>query len=819
MTTTTVTRLRRLRRGLLRLSLGTAVAVAASCGAWSLVRARAGDPAAALADRWHEGHRVLDRHGQLLRELPSEAGLRGQPLELEAIGPRLIQATLSSEDADFFAHGGVDGRAIARAAAQNIRHARMVSGASTITQQLVKLLDSRGVPRARGVADKLSEAARAQNLEETLGKRQILREYLNRLPYGHGLVGPEAAARAYFGVASKDLSWAQAAVIAVLPRAPSFLDPYNHPERVVLRQRALLAKLHADGHLSAREQQRAEAEPIELRRLVHPFLAPHLVETLRAEGRLSHGTAGTATITTVDLELQRAVEGLTRTHLASIAERGASDAAVIVVDNDSGEVLAYVGSADFHDVRIDGQVDMARARRQPGSTLKPFVYALAFADGRSAAEMTADVETSFAEPGGVYTPENFDHGFEGPISLREALAGSLNIPAVRLAAEQGPQALLDLLHAVGFASLDQRADHYGLALALGSGEVELRELAAAYATLARGGGYASLRFTVDDVEELGRPADLVAAIDPAVAALLSETLADPLARVRGLHGRGPFTMPYPVAIKTGTSSGYRDTWTVGYTRERTVAVWLGNADGSPTDRLTGAGGAGPLFADVMARAMDEVPQRAPLWDAGLLVQVEVCPLSGLPAGPACDERATRPFLADHLPEGTCDLHVHVRRDPRAPAGLRCDPEGREVAVVFPAAFDGWLAERSVAGATPDPYGRPWLPRSRVPGCAALGDEVPLLRLLAPTPGSVFALGLHGAERQTIELRAELAAGGEAAARALGELEFVVDGQVAARSAWPYQARIAATPGDHEVLARPADPRLAARLEPVRFSVR
>lgn len=812
----TMNRLRRFRRGLLRLSLGTAVAVAASCGAWSLVRARAGDPSAALADAWHAGHRVLDRHGQVLRELPSDAGLRGQPIELEAIGPRLVQATLSSEDADFFAHGGVDGRAIARAAAQNIRHARMVSGASTITQQLVKLLDSRGVPRVRGLGDKLGEAARAQNLEAALSKRQILREYLNRLPYGHGLVGPEAAARAYFGVASKDLSWAQAAFLAVLPRAPSYLDPYAHPERVTLRQRALLAKLQADGHLSERERQRAEAEPLELRPLSHPFFAPHLVETLRAEGNLSPGTV---TTTTLDLELQRAVEGLTRTHLASIAERGASDAAVIVVDNHSGEVLAYVGSADFHDVRIDGQVDMARARRQPGSTLKPFVYALAFADGRSAAEMTADVETSFAEPGGVYTPENFDHGFEGPIPLREALAGSLNIPAVRLAAEQGPQALLDLLHALGFASLEERADHYGLALALGSGEVELRELAAAYATLARGGGHTPLRFTVEDAGELGRAATTVPAIEPAVAALLSETLADPLARVRGLHGRGPFTMPYPAAIKTGTSSGYRDTWTVGYTRERTVAVWLGNADGSPTDRLTGAGGAGPLFADVMARAMDDVPQRAPLWDAGLLTAVEVCPLSGLPAGPACDERASRHFITGHLPEGTCDLHVHVRRDSRAPAGYRCDEGGREVAVVFPAAFDGWLAERAAAGATPDPYGRPWLPRSRVPGCAAPGDAVPLVRLLAPAPGSVFALGLQRADRQTIELRAELSAGGEAAARALGELEFVVDGRVAARSGWPYEARIAATPGDHEVLARPADPRLAARLEPVRFSVR
>ena len=810
------TRPRRLRRWLLRLSLGTAALCAATCGTWAVVRARAGDPAAQLADRWHAGHRVLDREGRLLRELTSDIGVRGQPLALEDIGPRLIQATLTSEDAQFFAHHGVDGRAIARAAAQNLRHRRMVSGASTITQQLVKLLDSRGTPRVRGLTDKLGEAARAQNLEQVLGKREILREYLNRLPYGNGLVGPEAAARAYFGVASKDLSWAQAAHLAVLPRAPSFLDPYDHPERVALRQRALLDALHTAGHLSALEHRRALDEPIALRPLTRPFLAPHLVEALIADGDLSPGTA---TTTTLDLDLQRAVEGLTRTHLASIADRGAGDAAAIVIDNASGEVLAYVGSADFDDVAIAGQVDMVRARRQPGSTLKPFVYAQAFAAGHTAAEMTADVETAFIEPGGVYTPENFDGNLEGPIPLREALAGSLNIPAVRLAAEQGTQKLLDTLHALGVASLDRPAEHYGLALALGSGEVELRELAAAYAALARGGAYAPLRFTVDHPGELGRAAATTPVIDAAVAAQISEVLADPLARVRGLHGRGPFTMPYPVAVKTGTSSGYRDTWTVGYTRERTVAVWLGNADGAPTAELTGASGAGPLFADIMTRAMQDVPQRAPLHEPALLAEVEVCPLSGLLAGPACDEVVHRKFIADHLPEGTCDLHVHVRRDPRAPAGLRCDADARDVAVVFPPVFDAWLGERAALGASPDPFGRPWLPRARVPGCATPGAHVPAVRVVSPTPGSVYAMGLRRADDQTIELRAELAEGGELAARALGELEFVVDGRVAARSAWPYQARIAATPGDHEVLARPADPRLAARLEPVRFSVR
>lgn len=797
----------RLRRWLLGLSLGTLAIGALTCGTWSVIRARAGEPTAAMGDTWHEGHRVLDRRGRLLRELTSDLGLRGQPRELDDIGPRLLAATLVSEDKTFFDHDGLDPQAIARALLQSVRHGRLVSGASTITQQLVKMLDARGQARARGLMDKLFEVARAQNLEELIGKDEILLAYLNRLPYGHGLTGPETAARNYFGVAPRDLSWAQAAFLAVLPRAPSYLDPYAHPERVLLRQQALLGALRDAGELTDLEHTRAVAEPIELRPLTRPFFAPHLVDALRLEGRLSPGTA---TTTTLDLDLQRDIEGAVRVHLAAIADRGASDAAVLVVDNDTGDVLAYVGSADFHSDEISGQVDMVRARRQPGSTLKPFVYGLAFAAGHHGPELTADVPTTFQEAGGgSYTPENFDRGFEGPIPLREALAGSLNIPAVRLAAELGPAAVLRALRDLGLRSLDRDADHYGLALALGSGEVELRELAAAYVALARGGESIALRFTTTDPS--ATPARV---FTPEVAALVTEALADPLARVRGLHGRGPFALAYPVAVKTGTSSGYRDTWTVGYTRERTVAVWLGNADGSPTARLTGASGAGPLFADVMRRAMADVPQRRPLWEPELLVDVEVCPLSGAPVGPACDERVHRKFSKEHVPKDTCAYHVHVRPDRSAPAGLRCDPRGSATAVVFPPEFDEWLAFKTIAGDTPDLHGRPWLSRARVPDCDERPAAVPLLRVVAPAPGTVFALDQRR-DAQTIEVRAELDGSGVD----LGPLAFLVDGREVGRSDWPYKLKIAAEPGDHEVLARPADPRLPVRLESTRFSVR
>ncbi|MEM6997025.1 MAG: biosynthetic peptidoglycan transglycosylase, partial [Myxococcota bacterium] len=229
---------------------------------WSALRDRVGQPDLDAVDAWHEGHRIVDRNGAVLRELTTDYGRRGRPLSLDEIGPRAVTAAVVAEDADFFEHDGIDRLAILRAAAQNVANARVVSGASTITQQLVKLLDTRGVTGRRTLAIKIDEAARAQNLETQLSKGRILVEYMNRLPYGHGLVGPEAAAQAYFGVPAHRLSWAQAAFLAVLPRAPSSLDPYAHFERVVSRQQRLLTALHEHGHLDDAALQRARVETI-----------------------------------------------------------------------------------------------------------------------------------------------------------------------------------------------------------------------------------------------------------------------------------------------------------------------------------------------------------------------------------------------------------------------------------------------------------------------------------------------------------------------------------------------------------------------------
>jgi len=799
------------RRRRLAFALATAAIAALWLGWsawWHRLREQVGAPEAEVfADAWHDGVRVLDRRGALIRELPTDHARRGRPLVLDEIGSRVVTATLVSEDAEFFAHDGIDRAAIARAVEQNVRHARFVSGASTITQQLVKLLDARGVPGDRDLALKLREAARAQNLEVVLGKDEILIEYLNRLPYGHGLVGPEAAARAMFGVASRDLSWAQAALLAVVPRAPSYLDPYEHFERAQLRQHALLHALHAHGDLDDDALARALAEPVELRPITHPFFAPHFVAMLQAEDRL---TPRGVVHTTLDLKLQRDVEGLVDTHLTAIRDQGAHNAAAIVVDNATGEVLAWVGSADPDGIDIDGHVDMVRARRQPGSTLKPFVVAAALAKGHTPHELVADVPTDFVEHGGAWTPSNFHGDNVGPVALREALAASLNVPLVRLAADVGPKALLESLHALGFASLDLDADHYGLSIALGTGEVELRKLAAAYVTLARGGESIGLHVIQGETTTPHR------VIEAGVAAAVTDALSDPSARLRLLEGRSPFDIGFPLALKTGTSSGYRDAWTVGYTRERTVAVWIGNADGTATRGVTGAGGAGPLFADVMRRAMLEVPTRMPLLASDALEHAEVCPLSGNRPSEQCPDRVRRAFVPGAVPQVGCSVHVHAKPAGRGADGRArwaCDPDADQVVARLPEEFSGWLAGLADGAPGSDAYGLPWVAHESVLGCEPGAETPSRIVMTTPVAGSVWPRAAAGVD-DVVELAARVRG-----SALVGVVEFVVDGEVVATSRAPFVARVAIGPGDHEVYARPRNHAIAIESDRTAFSVR
>lgn len=672
-----------------RLALGAGVLLvsivllAALFVAWPL-------PPELLARRDVVSLRFTDREGGLLREMRSRADGRSVPLLGGVVPPRVAQAFIAAEDRRFYRHPGVDPLAMARALWQNLRARRVVSGASTITQQLARQLR----PRGPGLAGKASEALWALRLGLHLPRERILREYLDRVPLGNSVHGVEAAAELYFGRPAAELSVGQAALLAGMARSPARYDPYRHPERARGRQAAVLAALVATGMLDAEGRRVAAQAPLDLVPRRSAFRAPHLVQRLWS-GLDRLGLDRAARIeTTLDPALQADVEHVLWEELRGLAARGVSQAAAIVVDNASGEVLAYVGSADFFDEATGGQNDGVAALRQPGSTLKPFAYGLALASGYTPASVLADLEARFPIADGEYVPQNYDRRAHGPVRLRAALANSYNVPAVRLADRLRPERLLDVLHRAGFASLRAGAEHYGVGLVLGNGDVSLYELARAYRGLARGGVVGPLVLVRAAADAAGRPLPVAPELptqrflpEPAVA-LLTDVLSDAEARTPAFGSDNALRLPFPAAAKTGTSRAHVDNWTVGFTRERTVAVWVGNFDGTPMQGVSGITGAGPIFRRVMIRAMRGIAP-AGLVDRSRFAAVDVCPLSGKRAGPACPGVLHEVFLPGSEPVETCPMHQPAGEAGRG--GEAVGPGGQTAVLDVGPEYYAWAA--------------------------------------------------------------------------------------------------------------------------------
>ncbi|MCZ7640689.1 MAG: transglycosylase domain-containing protein [Verrucomicrobia bacterium] len=437
---------------------------------------------------------LTDRHGHSLREVSAVEDVVSQPASLAEMPQCLIDATLAAEDQRFWTHHGVDWRATLRATGQLLRHRRIVSGASTLTQQLIKQVQ----PRPRTLFPKLLESLQALRLEQVWSKQQILTAYLNRIDYGNRRRGCAAAAAFYFDRRLPDLSPAEAAFLAGLPQAPTRLNPHRQFERARQRQQWILARMHAAGRLTETEYTRARAAPLRLRSPHPDFLAPHFADLIlqtHASALAAHG--GGPLTTTLDLALQRRAEQVLRRQLDRLRPHQARHGAVVILDVPTGDVLALVGSPDFFAVPA-GQVNGAWARRSAGSTFKPFTYLIALEQGATPATIVADVPTDFATPTGVFAPLNYDRRCQGPTRYREALANSLNIPAVKvLETIGGPGVLLERLRACGLTTLEQPPAFYGLGLTIGNAEARLLELANAYACLARLGTYLPYRLLAE----------------------------------------------------------------------------------------------------------------------------------------------------------------------------------------------------------------------------------------------------------------------------------------------------------------------------------
>ncbi len=613
---------------------------------------------------------VLDRNGDLLREVRADDdGARAVWVPLDEMGANAIDAVIAAEDRRFGEHIGVDPSATLRAIGSSLKARRVVSGASTITMQLARVVE----PHPRTFRGKLGEMAMAVRIEASLSKREILEQYMNRAPFGERVRGIGAASRYFFDKPPRELSLAEAATLASIPRGPSYYSLTKHPERVLRRRDRVLDRMLANGAIDREQHGRAKAEPLTLQIGKGGFGAPHLVDALLS-GTLDpslpplRGTAARIE-TTVDRSLEREVELAASEIVRSLDKKHVTAASVLVVDNASGDILAYVGSPRWDDDARLGKNDGVRALRQPGSTLKPFVYGLAMEElGWTPATVLPDVELHLDTPRGPYSPRNYDERFHGPVRLREALASSYNVPAVFAANEVGVSRVLDRLHAVGLSSLDESPEFYGPAVALGDGEVRLYDLVNAYATLARGGIARPLRAVRG-----GAPGEERRVMPAAQAEMITDILRDRTARVSAFGDHSALDLPFEVAAKTGTSKGYRDNWTVGYTNEVTVGVWVGNFDGSAMTKVSGITGAAPLFALAMSAAMRgrEHAGEADSHDHGDTERVSVCALSGGHPGPGCTHTVTEIVPKGKAIAQACTMHETVKIDIRN--GLRATP--------------------------------------------------------------------------------------------------------------------------------------------------
>ncbi len=545
---------------------------------------------------------IEDRSGVELGTVLARDTEHAVRVPLAQVSPRFLAAIVAAEDARFAAHDGVDPLALARAAWQLARTGHVVSGGSTITMQLARVRF--GLPRTP--VGKLEELLLARRIEAGTPKAAILEAYVNRVPMGGDLVGVEAGARTYFGAPARDLDLAHAAFLAALPNDPVRLDPYAHRDALEARRRLVLARMVAGGAVAADEAARAAAERVD----VQPR-NDGIGGAAQLLFRLAGSAAPSATRlrTTIDGELQAFAENATQQVVGGLSERGVRDGAAIVIDNRDGAIRAYVGSADYFARTGAGKNDGVAALRQPGSTLKPFLYELAF-ERRVVRPTTilADVPTTYALPGlRSYSPGDYSERFAGPVRPRLALADSLNVPAVRVLSEVGVAPFLERLRALGFAHLTRDADHYGLGLALGDGEVSLEELAGAYAAVANAGRRVRVHALADPA---GAPpaADRVGAASE--WALVTDILADAHARARAFGVASLLRTPFASAVKTGTSSDFRDTWTIGFTRDYTVATWVGNFNGAPMQRVSGVTGAAPLWNRIVRHLAERDPPPA-----------------------------------------------------------------------------------------------------------------------------------------------------------------------------------------------------------------
>lgn len=659
--------------------------------------------------------RITDRNGRLLYEILPEEGGRHAVLASENIAQCMLEATIAVEDKNFYQNPGVDLEGIVRALWINLRGGETIAGGSTITQQVARNLLLQDELGQRTLRRKLREVVLAWQMTRKLSKDEILALYLNQVNYGGLSYGVEAASQTYFGKPANQLLLPECALLAGLPQAPGIYNPFTNPELAKERQLIVLGLMEGQGYLTHEERLAAESAPLSYNPAPYPIEAPHFIwlvksqlDGLFASGDLSINQS-LVVRTTLDLDAQKLSEEIIHRHIEQfkVEERGGishnvNNAALVVLDPQTGEVLALVGSADYFDASIFGALDMATSPRQTGSAFKPFIYALALKKSWTAATSILDVTTTFITHDGTpYTPKNYDSREHGPVAVREALASSLNVPAVKTLQEVGIESTLNLAGELGITSLGE-PQSYDLSLALGGGEISLLELSTAYSALANEGlfsGFSTILEIQDAdgnsayVEEKESPHQV---IDPRAAWLISDILSDDSARTISFGRNSILKIDRPAAVKTGTTTNFHDNWTIGYTPDLLVGVWVGNSNYEAMHNVTGLTGAAPIWHEAMRALLMGKPAKEIERPADL-TQLEVCTLSGLLPTLACSHRRTEWFIPGTEPTQPDTFYKQIWIDPLTNRVLAVSTQGGIPTLVLdlPLEVQPWAREQGL----------------------------------------------------------------------------------------------------------------------------
>lgn len=623
---------------------------------------------------------ITDKYDIPLRNILSGHDGLLQPVALSEISPWFVLSVLAAEDKRFFEHSGVDTKAAARALWQNVSSGGVVSGASTITQQLVSV----SKPKNKNIISKIKEIFDAKDLESKMDKEEILEAYFNTINFGGNIYGAEAAARAYFDTTALSLSLAQAAFLAGIIKAPANYNPRKNFALAQKRQRVVLDRMLKNGFINNELYQNALDEGITVLPSNKPFAAPHYSEYIKKLAPLCEGKIKT----TIDGKIQEHIEGLLPGYVERFKVNNLTNAAVVVLENSTGAVLAMAGSADYFDAKNNGYVNGAVSLRQPGSTLKPFVYALALEEGYKASDKIKDEDKFFA---GGFRPRNYDEGYHGTPSVREALACSYNIPVIQVAEKLGTAKILEVLKNAGFDSLTKTADDYGLGLALGNGEVTLLELANAYRALANDGVWSPVIFAADPlIIQSGESKNI---FTPQSAYIITDILSDNNARAAAFGLNSPLNLPFTFASKTGTSKDYRDNWAVGYNERFTIAVWTGNFNGEPMRRVSGISGAAPLLRDIAMFLEQNYPAKVLSNKTSMIrpegiEELKLCAVSGKIAGKNCKTTVTEVYASGNKPPEVCALSAKKHQNAAA-------EEAKEAGITFPQNGDIFMLDPAV----------------------------------------------------------------------------------------------------------------------------